>query len=126
MYTPRGEVNDKVFQILQKEEVLTRLNSCKKRKEMEKILKNYGVEAAFEEFLESLVVLQSYLDEEQKKLLLEEVEMENEILEDDLLDMVAGGTAGNLGVQEQMAAMLRRQPETAREISALFLKTQIM
>lgn len=80
MYTPKGEINDNLYEAMKKTEVVEKLAAAKSPEECYDIVKATGVEATFEEFQKFMEIMKSYLEESQ-----------DGVLSEDDLDQVAGG-----------------------------------
>ncbi|MEG1291396.1 MAG: hypothetical protein RSD28_03765 [Lachnospiraceae bacterium] len=79
MYTPKGELNDKLYEMMQDEAAVEKLAAAKSPEECYEVAKSYA-EVSFEEFRSSMEIMRSYLEESQDGLLSEED-----------LDQIAGG-----------------------------------
>lgn len=111
MYTPRGELNREFLELLYQGDVLKKLESCKNRQEVCRTLKQYLKKVNPEEIIESLVIIQTYLDEEQMEYVFTEEE----------LDFVAGGMQKNLvtGV-ERIVGLSDHNPDAGKSIRAIY------
>lgn len=79
MQTLKGEVNDRIVELLNNEELLTRMSEAKSPRECYDVVKD-TIDISFEEFTDSMAVAKEYLEESAEGL-----------LTDEELDMVAGG-----------------------------------
>lgn len=117
MYTPKGELHEEFLAVLYQDEILKELKSCKNQKELIAAIKKYVTDIEEEEVQDSLVVIQSYLEEEQ----------ESQILTDEDLDGVAGGTRRNEGfMKDKITGLLEKNPKATSDIHSIFQKLQIM
>lgn len=80
MYTPKGEINDALYEALKKEGVLAKLSQAKSPEECYEVVKAAGVELSLTDFQENMEIMKSYLEES-----------EEGVLSEDDLDQVAGG-----------------------------------
>ncbi|MEG1947060.1 MAG: hypothetical protein RR139_08185 [Lachnospiraceae bacterium] len=85
MYTPKGELNDKLYEMMRDEEAVEKLAAAKSPEECYEVAKSYA-DVSFEEFQSSMEIMRSYLEESQDGLLSEED-----------LDQVAGGKLTVMG-----------------------------
>lgn len=79
MQTPRGEINDKVMELVKDEEILKKMTEAKTPEECYDVVKD-RINISFEDFQSSMSVALAYLQESES----------GELSEDDL-DAVAGG-----------------------------------
>lgn len=79
MKTPKGEVDDRIVELLNHEEVLTKMTEAKSPQDCYDVVKD-TIDISFEEFTASMAVAQVYMEESAVGL-----------LTDEELDMVAGG-----------------------------------
>lgn len=111
MYTPRGELNDEFLQALYDGKLLEGLKKCREKKDFMRVLKQYVENMEYEELEESMVVLQSYLEEEQ----------EMRILSDEDLDEVAGGNQrARIFDRSSVTGLLDRNPKAVAELRGVF------
>lgn len=111
MYTPRGELNEKFLQALYQGKLLDEMKLCRKKTELMKLLGNYAIVMPEEELLESLAVIQSYLDEEQKMRLLEDEELD---------EVVGGAQKSRIFCRDQIVGLLEKKPGAADDLRGLF------
>ncbi|MEG2094329.1 MAG: hypothetical protein RRY80_08465 [Lachnospiraceae bacterium] len=79
MYTPKGELNDKIYEMMKDEAAVEKLVAAKSQEEFYEIAKNYA-EVSVEEFKASMEIMKSYLEESK-----------NGELSEEELEQVAGG-----------------------------------
>ncbi|MEG0961520.1 MAG: hypothetical protein RSF88_01485 [Lachnospiraceae bacterium] len=79
MYTPKGELNDKIYEMMKDEAAVEKLAAAKSQEEFYEIAKNYA-EVSVEEFKVSMEIMKSYLEESK-----------NGELSEEELEQVAGG-----------------------------------
>lgn len=72
MYTPKGELDDMILEILCGKQMAEAIKSCKTGVELLEILKRHMVNPKKEEILDSLVIILSYMEEQDIELLSEE------------------------------------------------------
>jgi hypothetical protein len=82
MKTPKGEINDKIFELIKDEETLKKMSACKSEQECYDLVKG-KIDIGFDEFKSSMAVAKEYMQESESGLLSEEE-----------LDQVAGGKSG--------------------------------
>jgi hypothetical protein len=80
MQTPKGEINDKIMELAEDEELLQKMATAASPEECYELVKDRIEGVSFEEFTASMSVAAAYAKESQS----------GELSEDDL-DMVAGG-----------------------------------
>ena len=80
MYTPKGELNDNLLELMQNPEALKAFEGCKSPEEGYEAVKTYLPNISMEEFQGSMQVMAAYLEEQTDGL-----------LSDEDLDEVAGG-----------------------------------
>lgn len=79
MKTPKGEVDDRIVELLNHEEILAKMSEAKSPQECYDVVKD-TIDISFEEFTASMAVAKQFLEESAEGL-----------LTDEELDMVAGG-----------------------------------
>lgn len=80
MYTPKGEINDALYEAMKNPDVVSKLAEAKTPEDCYEIVKAAGVDVAMDDFQKSMEIMNSYLEESQEGVLSEED-----------LDQVAGG-----------------------------------
>ena len=116
VYTSRGELNEDFLKLLYQGDILKKLEACKNRQEVCGLLKRFLKKVDPEEITESLVVIQSYLDEEQ---------MEG-LLTDEELEYVAGGMQNHLVVpREQITGFADNDSRARERIYTIYKNIQI-
>lgn len=80
MYTPKGELNDALLELMKDPEKIKELEGLKSPEEGLEVVKKYIPDMTLEEFQKSMQIMRAYLEESQEGLLSEED-----------LDSVAGG-----------------------------------
>lgn len=80
MYTPKGEINDALYEAMKDQAFIEKLASAKTPDDCYEAVKEAGVEVSREEFEKSMEIMKGYLEESQEGILSEED-----------LDQVAGG-----------------------------------
>ena len=80
MYTPKGELNDNLLELMQNAEAVKAFEGCKSPEEGYEVVKKYLPDISMEEFQGSMQVMAAYLEEQTDGL-----------LSDEDLDEVAGG-----------------------------------
>lgn len=81
MQTPKGEINDKILELINDEEAIAKMKKANSAKEAYELVKD-RVGISFEEFQSSMKIANEYVNNNE----------EGELSEDDL-DAVAGGKA---------------------------------
>lgn len=84
MYTPKGEINDALYEALKNGEVLAKLSVAKSPEECYEAVKAAGVKISMEEFQGSMEIIKAYLQENDEG-----------VLSEDDLDQVAGGKSSS-------------------------------
>lgn len=84
MYTPKGEINDDLYEVLKNGEVLAKLSEAKSPDECYEIVTAAGVKIEKEDFKNSMEIMNAYLQEN-----------EDGVLTDEDLDEVAGGKSSS-------------------------------
>lgn len=79
MKTPKGEVDDRLLELLNHEEILTKMSEAKSPQECYDVVRG-TIDISFDEFQASMTVARDFLEESKEGL-----------LTDEELDMVAGG-----------------------------------
>lgn len=80
MYTPKGELNNKLLELVQDPKIIKAFGECKTPEEGFEIVKQQIPELTVDEFKNNMQIMYSYLEESEEGLLSE-----------DDLDQVAGG-----------------------------------
>ena len=80
MYTPKGEINDALYEAMKDQDFVDKLAQAKTPEDCYAVAKEAGMEVSKEEFEKSMEIMKSYLEESQEGVLSEED-----------LDQVAGG-----------------------------------
>lgn len=84
MYTPKGEINDALYELMKNKEVVDKMANAASAKECYEVVTAAGLEISEEEFKTSMGIMKDYLEESQDGILSEED-----------LDQVAGGKSGD-------------------------------
>jgi uncharacterized protein YeeX (DUF496 family) len=111
MYTPRGELHEGFLEIMYQEDIWKEIRNCRNREELQAVLDKYvkGMELA--ELKDTLVVIQSYLEEEQRDRVLSEAD----------LDEVAGGMRNEqVFFKNKIFGLLERHQGITQEIRDIF------
>lgn len=115
MYTPRGELNESFLQLLYQKDVLKELENCKNQKEICNVLKQQLKKVELQEIMESLEIIQSYLDEEEKECVLTSEE----------LDFVVGGMQKNIiNGQNEVIGLMNHYPNIGKSIYKIYKTIQ--
>ena len=116
MYTPRGELNESFLQLLYQKDILKQLENCKNQKEISNVLKQSLKQVELHEITESLEIIQSYLDEEEKECILTNQE----------LDFVVGGMQSNIITgQNKVLGLMNHYPNIGKSIHTIYKNIQI-
>lgn len=107
MKTPKGEINDKVLELVKDEEILAKMAETKSPEECYDVVKD-KIDISFEDFTASMTVAMNYVQESQSGL-----------LSDDDLDQVAGGKKSDIDIGEMVGLGLSAIGTAAGVIGAI-------
>ena len=107
MYTPKGELNDNLLELMQNAEAVKAFEGCKSPEEGYEVVKKYLPDISMEEFQGSMQVMAAYLEEQTDGL-----------LSDEDLDEVAGGKSDSTRKAIQTSATVLGGVGTAAGIVA--------
>lgn len=80
MYTPKGELNDKLVEAVTTKEVIDKITASSSLEEVYQVVKEAGCDVTMDELKNSLEILKAYNEEK-----------ESGVLSEEDLDQVAGG-----------------------------------